>query len=334
MVPTFRWDDNADDAPTTFTNRRHSAGLRIYLNGRWFSSGDDELLGVVISQANDVSAILQDEQKRTRIPVYNPLKDSPEEQFVSSWGGDPVFKAQRSVEQLYLTDWESSNCPPCVVVPSRRAVDRRLEPETGGACGWNLTVPGVTGTRVAVVGYKPCFDDTRKLWYCDISFSQAPRYGVFVRLVLARYQPHALPGFELSTTVAPGFSQLNPDRTLIVRPKKIQRNGSEEDGISITIWGIPNPGGLAGANEFEVYLERGNYSGTESLGWERDMAVNKSWSENKDSGEQVIWYGEVIPDPCAKRRIMVLEFEKHEADGESGPIPSRRLVYADAVEIN
>ena len=48
VVPTFRWSRPAATGNTR-TSTRLGNGLRVYLERPWFSSGDGELLGVVLS---------------------------------------------------------------------------------------------------------------------------------------------------------------------------------------------------------------------------------------------------------------------------------------------
>ena len=64
-----------------------------------------------------------------------------------------------------------------------------------------------------VAGHCVSYDPQRKLWYCDIVFDNPSVYRPFVRLVLVRYQPHSLPGTELSKVVLADFAQLAPDRS-------------------------------------------------------------------------------------------------------------------------
>ena len=45
-VPTFRWNDSA--SPGRLDSTRLRNGLRVWLDRPWFSSGDGELLGVLI----------------------------------------------------------------------------------------------------------------------------------------------------------------------------------------------------------------------------------------------------------------------------------------------
>jgi hypothetical protein len=50
------------------------------------------------------------------------------------------------------------------------------------------------GRVVNVAGFKPEYDPRRGLWFCDISFDpgQTLSYFPFVRLALARFQPHSV----------------------------------------------------------------------------------------------------------------------------------------------
>ncbi len=66
---------------------------------------------------------------------------------------------------------------------------------------------------VTVVGHEPRFDEARKLLYCDLQLDAGPSYFLFVRLALARYQPHSIPGQHLSAVVFLEFAQLVAERT-------------------------------------------------------------------------------------------------------------------------
>ncbi|EHR71494.1 hypothetical protein BurJ1DRAFT_2666 [Burkholderiales bacterium JOSHI_001] len=70
VVPTFRWDRSSAGRSTRLGN-----GLRVYLDRPWFSSGDGELLGVVLQQDGAKFETLPPE----RLP------------FVTQWGRDPLW---------------------------------------------------------------------------------------------------------------------------------------------------------------------------------------------------------------------------------------------------
>src|ERR1700732_1521493 len=60
------------------------------------------------------------------------------------------------------------------------------------------------------------FDKPKNAWYCDIILDESATYAPFIRLALARYQPHSVPGAELSRVVLADFAQLTPDRSVVV----------------------------------------------------------------------------------------------------------------------
>jgi hypothetical protein len=75
---------------------------------------------------------------------------------------------------------------------------------------------------VAIAGYKPILEASQgQLWYCDLpvdsskAFDLQASYFPFIRLGLARYQAHSMPGLELSYPVAE-WAQIPPRRTVRV----------------------------------------------------------------------------------------------------------------------
>ncbi|WHT18829.1 hypothetical protein N8J89_37960 [Crossiella sp. CA-258035] len=77
LVPTFRWETVADEENRRRTSLRRCAGVRIYLERPWFSSGDDELLAVVL----------------------DPQRQLPPE-LRSDWGVDPVWAESTQLPPL------------------------------------------------------------------------------------------------------------------------------------------------------------------------------------------------------------------------------------------
>jgi hypothetical protein len=178
VVPTFGWERQ------TSTNLKRSirfgGGLRVYLDRPWYSSGDGELLGVVL---------------------YNeayPIDRESWKTHVTQWGLDPIWDAA-PVTSLPTT----GNFPLGTAAEFGLSLD---EP----------TPPGVSGKgRVSVAGHGVAFDGEH--WYCDITVeTYSDDYGPFIRLALARYQPNALADAKLSRVVLADFAQFLPDRSLLV----------------------------------------------------------------------------------------------------------------------
>ena len=74
VIPLFRWSDATE--PEQPMSRRHGrrAGVRIYLERPWFSSGNDELLGLLLARSGDDN-------------IGPPAEDQTGFPFVSQWGG-------------------------------------------------------------------------------------------------------------------------------------------------------------------------------------------------------------------------------------------------------
>ncbi len=75
VIPTFRWQQSGD--VSNYTCIRRGNGLRVYLHRPWYSSGEGELLGVVLP---DIAL---------DAPGFDAL-----EPFVTQWGQDPLFAAR------------------------------------------------------------------------------------------------------------------------------------------------------------------------------------------------------------------------------------------------
>jgi hypothetical protein len=180
VVPTFQWKD------TPTGRQRLGRGLRIYLNRGWFSSGEDELLGIVLFPLN---------------PSPSALAEYRE--YVTQWGSDPLFDKAASSAFLSAAHFVSDPAQPQTAV--RAVADGLILAETFG--------PGKSNLPVRVLGFQPLWDAERKLWYVDVVLGPASAYYTFVRFALCRYQPHSLANVELSRVVRTEFAQLLADRS-------------------------------------------------------------------------------------------------------------------------
>lgn len=173
VVPTFGWE--RQETTNLKTEVRFGNGLRVYLNRPWYSSGEGELLGVVLWP--QAAAPPSDEQREAS------------KEFITQWGLDPL--------------WDAGSVAP---VPNTGSLAATARTAAG------LTIEESAQT-VDVAGYSVGYDAGRGLWYCDVVFASVPAYTPFVRLALARYQPSSIAGVELSHVVLADFAQLAPDRS-------------------------------------------------------------------------------------------------------------------------
>lgn len=192
VIPLFRWAKEAE--PHQPAGRRHTrrAGVRIYLERPWYDTGSGELLAVLLAPDGGDAG----------------QPDAPE--WFSQWGNDPIWRGTpveiRTIRQDdldHLLRWQGDDeRPPRPGRPVTDPVPLRL--------------PGAGERQIVAVGYRPQFHQARRLWYVDVAFDADAAFWPFVRLSVARFQPHSVDGTHLSPHVRLDFVQLPPTRSLSV----------------------------------------------------------------------------------------------------------------------
>lgn len=292
VVPTWTWQNErmpgfAVSRPggrevrlrPTSLRTRTGGGLRVYLDRPWYSSGDEELLGVVLehqpwltwpidaARGLEVSATaraLADEfaERALSEGLVKPggrASASPSERLLAGvrrsgvrrqapavraglGPAEAAFAAHetmRSQARSLTEDLKTAHATRLVELisklfepsgdPQKFVTHWGLDPIWGSppidpgpyvhqlplrvAVGHSVSLLEAPGHDVTVVAHQPRFDDIRKLWYCDLQLDAGAAYYPFVRLALARFQPHSIPGRHLSAVVFPEFSQLVAERT-------------------------------------------------------------------------------------------------------------------------
>jgi hypothetical protein len=295
VVPTWTWQNKLRPGVSvkgrsgravrllpTSLRTRSGGGLRVYLDRPWYSSGDDELLGVVLAHqpwltwpidaANglEVSATaraLADEfaERALAEELVKPggrASASPSERLLAGVrrAGRPraaapkagLAPAEAALAAHEMMRLEARSLPAKELSaahairlgaliakmfeptgdPRKFVTHWGLDPIWGSApidpgpyihqfplraaVGHTVSLLEAPRYDVTVVGHEPRFDEVRKLWYCDLQLDAGAAYYPFVRLALARYQPHSIPGQHLSAVVFPEFAQLVTERTSAV----------------------------------------------------------------------------------------------------------------------
>jgi hypothetical protein len=178
VVPVFGWENQ--ETTNVRTRIRRGNGVRVYLNRGWFSSGQDEQLGVMLWPA------------AVAAPDY-PTREANKALF-SQWGADPIW-ANGSLD--------IDPVPSIYDFPSAAST----------ASG--LTIAESSAT-FDVAAHNVEWDSARELWFCDIEIINLFTYSPFLRLALARYQSHSITGVELSPVALADFVQLAPDRSAVL----------------------------------------------------------------------------------------------------------------------
>ncbi len=177
-IPAFGWDE-WKTGTNKIDRRRRGGCLRVYMDRPWYSSGEGELLAVVIRHEQE--------------PVQG--QKDPLKPYVTDLGMDPIWKSNPTYDHLTVGMFPRRWTKPHVQTCSLDEVPNRY---------------------VDVVPHEVFWDSKRKLWYCDIEVIPGPCYYPFIRLALARYQPQSLNGAHLSRVVQAEFAQLAPERTATV----------------------------------------------------------------------------------------------------------------------
>lgn len=317
VLPLFRWEEETEPAQPFGLRRTRRTGLRVYLDRPWFSSGDDELLGVVLAFGNDALVVDQ----------------------VSQWGADPVFLQEGPASRSVL---------PLIDVVHLVGLDDRVEPgRPVGPPVARTLVDSPGNPAVWVLGYQPEFSPARGLWFVDVALDPGTAFWPFVRLSVVRYQPSSLPGLHLSPVVRCDFAQLPPQRTATLsrpddRHARLVVTGPVGVPGGVTPGGVDGPGflaGLASSRTVRARLERRVPAIGTDLGWQpvtsTDLAVLGA------DGTEVSWSGTlelptvlppVRPGDDADWRVTLEEWERLPADPDpvTGARRSEaRVVYAD-----
>ncbi|MFE0176156.1 hypothetical protein ACFWZ2_27920 [Streptomyces sp. NPDC059002] len=180
LVPTFRWERSVDEEHRTVTQRRRSAGLRVYLKRPWFSSGDDEMLAVILDPG-------------TALP----------DTLATRWGVDPVW-----ADTTVLPSPSAAHFPNAAkrVTGLRLAESPDTAPVSADAVAFTPTYH--QERRLWYVDIDVDF---------GAASSTGKAYFPYVRLALARYQPYSIDPLQLSKVERAEFAQLAPPRSVTGR---------------------------------------------------------------------------------------------------------------------
>jgi len=326
-LPIFGWQRQLSSSLKHSV--RFGGGIRVYLERGWYSSGEGELLGVVLWNFNN---------RNIDREAWKP--------FITQWGLDPI--------------WDSAHIG---YIPSVENFSGHVASDESLTLEENIPrLPDGSHGVVDVVGYPVTFDSERDQWYCDITLNTfSTTYMPFVRLALARYQPHALTAAKLSRIVLADFVQLSPDRTAVVtanpaqpRELRITVSGPAPRGPAPTFSDSPPPDRIVRRpTEITVTLQEKDPAIPTDLGWKTSAdAIARVIAEftgpvtGRD--DLVLWKGRVeFVDAPARDRFRLL-IEEHEypsakytvtqASSGAGGSPvhtqPRRLVYAETIALD
>jgi hypothetical protein len=329
LIPTFAWErqmnlsfrkgdrnqpiPGMDAEGIGVVSKRTGGGLRVYLDRPWYSSGDGELLGVLLWIPPAAQPTGQVRAATTALLGAAGPRTIPEmlRPYVSQWGMDPIWASNATYDLPALENFKRA-----VKTQQDLTLDE-LPPE------W----------KVAVAGHAVEYDAERRLWYSDIEMDAGPSYFPFVRLALARYQPISVDNAHLSRVILADFAQLAPDRTAAV---VFDRHDLRKVHVSVAgdVYAAAGAA-VSRREEVEANVELQSAEAKGDVGW---IPVPESTVKLKAKafGNTIVWSEELrLPKAPGLQpfRVVVREYELMEADRGQGTQQVRRLVYADSVEV-
>jgi hypothetical protein len=331
VLPLLRWETGTEPEQPVGLRRSRRAGIRIYLERPWYSSGGGELLGVLLAPGG---------------------VDQGLENLVSQWGQDPAWRATQVQNRAIAFELDD--------LMHVMGLDDR--PEAARPVTQPVTLPydGVTGRpNVTVLGYRPEYNDERGLWYVDVAIDPGDRLWPFVRLVVCRYQPKSLPGCHLSPPVKCDFQQLLPERTASVSRTDVRHVRVVVSGAIGTRDGGPDePFPPAAADRHTVIrrnrimvarLQKTDPKLPTDLGWDTVDTVELIVRGTGRTAAEAAWVGELAapedipltrPGENADWQVVIEEWEMLPGDPDPAlptivllPSYRRRLIYAEALTL-
>jgi hypothetical protein len=243
-------------------------------------------------------------EEQLAVVLLNPAELTDElRPYITAWGMDPVFHST----------------PMSQTLPQQANF-------VGASKPGPLPLAERSTQQVTIAAYPVVADLRRTLWYCDLELTAGTSYFPFVRLALARYQPNAMAGVELSRVALADFAQLAPDRW-------VSLSYVPNNDIRITVIGhsyLATAGSAINYSRLSATLERRDPNIPGELGWvpagEFPLSDGAAFTGGRTSWIRTIHLP--VPRGSEPMRIVIREYERF-TNNSAG----ERLVFTDTVEI-
>jgi hypothetical protein len=320
LTPIIEWKSRI----TTHQNRPKSRfeassrfGIRVYMERGW---EHEEMLGVITYPP--ISQHEAEELNSGRPIEINSATEVPVSLLgsVTQWGADPIVK---------------SDIPIDLPTPSDFLGYSQIGAELSLPRPGSDTTASDSSRDVSISAFTPKWCTERKLWYCDIGFSQVPSYGCFIRLALCKFQPKSMRGQELSAPILADYMQLRSGRIICVlrdpqdsdeRTLRITVAEPRDDGSTPISGGVPADGV---SNMFQLDVEEPCVGENGSvIGWRRDEGILVERDPNP-FGDYLCEWKAKWPKTTGKRRLVMREMEVFVI----GNIRREREVFSCVLEV-
>lgn len=295
-IPTFRWEQSFDG--DSLIRQRHGGGLRVFLERPWFSSGEDEALGVLAWKSD--WAVPQD-LSYISIAGCDPIWNTSAPNLILT---SDYINVSESTDE-YLQEGESNRRQPVFVykVQFDKEGKRWYADIDLSKVADSSYFPFV---RLALVRYQA--NSVREIDRLSAPIRTEPIQLPPTRRLIVTRTP------ENVTIVLEGLSPTNPKPNLVRAEVQILEMGYEDEAQDKIQTGVD-----------EAQIEPENAI----AGWTTVYSISGALSQSlsldiPESGERPI-------------RLIVQEYETQhpQLNSYGSPIEgSRRLIYADVVPLN
>ena len=197
---------------------RRTGGVRIYLDRPWYSSGDGELLAVLLATGSATDAALAPET-------------------MSTWGQDPLYASGATPTPQFLTPANFSGAAFQQTLPISIS-NNRFPGRT--VLGFNVSFLPPDPTEPARAA-NPDRDPHNGRWFVDLHIDAGQSYSPMLRLALARVQPNSVePVVLVSPVVIANLVPLAPERLATVVP-----DPTNAASVAVTVAGPTYTSGTA-----------------------------------------------------------------------------------------
>lgn len=199
LTPAYRWDRGSASADQPVVHRREGGWLRVELAAPWYTTGEGERLGVVVSPGTGAAS----------------LPGASATMALATAGGD----GSGLVTTMYRDPVFFTGLPG---QPDNLSMV--------GGDGARVVIDAESGMALVVVPFEVFYADGRR--FADIGFGALgdQTYSPMARLSVVRFQEHSLGTLHASMIVTSEIVSLPPSRTLTV-------NRSSRDGVAVSLEG-------------------------------------------------------------------------------------------------
>ena len=337
IVPTFGWSSEteacAEGNRKRFRLTRKGGGLRVYLKRGWYSSGANEMFAIVLPDITpDQAATLNACRPVAIDPMPFKAVGKDIAHLLTQWGMDPVVKSTPITALPTPSNFKNA----CIranlqlrksAAPPENPDDPKPgDPPKAGASS-PPPKPADETIPVSIAAYPVAYDSSRGAWYADVILEDVPSYNCFIRMAVARYQPHSNANLELSDAILANYAQLAPDRAVTVARDPSDRHNKS---IIIQVCAKPTMRRLDHSNSITADIYRRAKFDHDSAVWVIDDELKVVPVE---AGGDVLWCGRAVwPDQKGERCLVLREFEEHTIGKKSGPTDGG-IIFSAVLEL-